>query len=156
LAYYSVQYIGTVTRQYSTPIVRIGKRANGHRDTGPLALSVLLLLHLNYVLYYPATIDSRLPLSTDHASTGTYNTVPHQRPPESRCPRACGVPLRTPQRIIHQCYRFGWERTVSGIVRWRPSSTAKYSVPPRRTPIALSSSSEGAAVLGPELAPTKE
>ena len=36
-----------------------------------------------------------------------------ETPESKKCP--CGAPLRTPQHITHECYRYTWERAVAGI-----------------------------------------
>ena len=61
------------------------------------------------------TTSTALQVAVDHAFTGSYAArFRPADPPESRkCP--CGAPLRTPQHITHECYRYTWERAAAGI-----------------------------------------
>jgi hypothetical protein len=65
--------------------------------------------------YAPRTASTALQVAVDHAFTGTYVDCLHPNdPPEARrCP--CSQPLRSPQHITHQCYRFHRERAAAGI-----------------------------------------
>ena len=61
------------------------------------------------------TTSTALQVAVNHAFTGLYAVCFRlANPPESRkCP--CRAPLRTPQHITHECYRYMWEWAVAGI-----------------------------------------
>lgn len=59
--------------------------------------------------------STALQVAVDHAFTGTYSSRfrPGDPPETRKCP--CGAPVRSPQHITHECYRFTWERAAAGI-----------------------------------------